>query len=214
LTLYHKVICIPPNVGTDAESARPRCERNLLDQRWCGRWESYSSSTRDLPRPPFTAARSFFAVSRRSFTARPGLVSVRVLGRTAACRMRATRRARAAARFCACVRCSRLSSTSTPAVVIRPPAIALRRDLTYGGSDEAPTLKRNSTAVATLFTFCPPGPDARTNRSSISRSSPASVLLVGIKDSGTSAVLIPSSLRAGCCRSRSDGSCTATFHLP
>ena len=38
------------------------------------------------------------------------------------------------------------------------------------GSDEAPTSKHNSTAVATLFTFCPPGPDARTNRSSISRS--------------------------------------------
>jgi len=39
------------------------------------------------------------------------------------------------------------------------------------GSDEAATSKRSSTAVDTLLTFCPPGPDARTKRSSMSRSS-------------------------------------------
>ena len=40
------------------------------------------------------------------------------------------------------------------------------------GSDGEPaTSKRSSTAVATLLTFCPPGPDARTKRSTSSSSS-------------------------------------------
>ena len=38
------------------------------------------------------------------------------------------------------------------------------------GSDELRTSKRSCTAVASLLTFCPPGPDARMKRSSISRS--------------------------------------------
>src|SRR5688572_23443160 len=65
---------------------------------------------------------------------------------------------------------------------MRLPARAVRRDLTERGRDEAPTSKGNSPAVATLFTFCPPGPDARTNRSSISRSCGASVPSIAVTD--------------------------------
>ena len=43
---------------------------------------------------------------------------------------------------------------------------------TFAGSDgDRRTSKRSWTAVASLLTFCPPGPDARTKLSSISRSS-------------------------------------------
>src|SRR5207253_3053436 len=52
-----------------------------------------------------------------------------------------------------------------------------RRCFTSSGSDEAPTSNRSSTAVETLLTFWPPGPDARTNRSEISLSSIAIVSL-------------------------------------
>ena len=54
----------------------------------------------------------------------------------------------------------------TPSAFIRFPARPARRAFTSSGSEDAGTLKRSSTAVATLLTFCPPGPDARTNRSS------------------------------------------------
>jgi hypothetical protein len=40
--------------------------------------------------------------------------------------------------------------------------------LTPAGNDDRAMSTRSSTAVATLFTFWPPGPEARTNRSSIS----------------------------------------------
>ena len=44
-------------------------------------------------------------------------------------------------------------------------------DLHAGKVAEARTSKRSSTALATLLTFCPPGPELRTKRSSRSRSS-------------------------------------------
>ena len=50
------------------------------------------------------------------------------------------------------------------------------------GSDDAATSNRSSTAVDTLLTFCPPGPDALTNRSSISVSSSAIASLIRIID--------------------------------
>ena len=39
-------------------------------------------------------------------------------------------------------------------------------DRTSGNADEAAILNRSSTAVSTLFTFWPPGPEDRENRSS------------------------------------------------
>ena len=55
--------------------------------------------------------------------------------------------------------------------VMRLPARLPQPVLDFVGSDDAPTLKRSSTAVDTLLTFCPPGPEARTKRSSMSFSS-------------------------------------------
>ena len=52
--------------------------------------------------------------------------------------------------------------------------LPLRLVVTVGNDGDPATSKRNSTAVATLFTFCPPGPDARTKRS-ISSSSGISI---------------------------------------
>src|SRR4029079_13363270 len=49
--------------------------------------------------------------------------------------------------------------------VIRWPAIAINRSCISLGNDEARTSKRSSTALASVLTFCPPGPDARTKRS-------------------------------------------------
>jgi hypothetical protein len=47
----------------------------------------------------------------------------------------------------------------------------ISRSRTSSGSDrEERTSNRSRTDVATLLTFCPPGPDDRTNRSSISSS--------------------------------------------
>ncbi len=47
--------------------------------------------------------------------------------------------------------------------------------VSLGASDDPVTSKRSSTAVATLLTFWPPGPDERTKRSSSSCSSTATV---------------------------------------
>jgi hypothetical protein len=117
------------------------------------------------------ALRRFFEARRLSRAAAGGLLGRRVFLRAAALWTSATSRARAASRFSIWVRYSRLSMISTPSVVIRLPARVVSRSFTAVGKDEAPTSKRSSTAVATLLTFCPPGPDARMNRSSISASS-------------------------------------------
>ena len=101
-----------------------------------------------------------------------GRVLRRRLGGTAARRIKSARRSRASSRFCAWVRCRRASITTTPSVVTRLPASASSRSRTSGASAaDRFASNRSCTAVATLFTFCPPGPDARTNRSSISESS-------------------------------------------
>src|SRR4051794_2492394 len=94
--------------------------------------------------------------------------------------MSATRRSLAASRFWPCVRLSRESITSTPPVVSRLPARVINRRLTSSGRDDCATSNRSWTAVETLLTFCPPGPEARTNRSSISPSSIESVSVIRI----------------------------------
>src|SRR4029079_15056963 len=63
------------------------------------------------------------------------------------------------------------------------PASARRRWRTSSVREGEPsTSNRSCTAVATLLTFCPPGPDARTKRSSTSESSiaTASLMISGI----------------------------------
>src|SRR4051812_19117921 len=126
--------------------------------------------------------RAFFESRRRSFAALPGFVLRRFFGRCAASCISATSLARAASRFMAWVRCSRLSISSTPSLVMRLPASAISRSFMSYGSAEARTSNRSSTAVETLSTFCPPGPDARTNRSSSSRSSIEIVSVIRIME--------------------------------
>ena len=97
--------------------------------------------------------RNFFDVRRACLEPCRGLVGGRARGRTIAFCISAISLSRAATRFCACVRCCRLSIISTPSDVIRVPASATNRSFTSTGNDDARTSKRSSTAVATLFTF-------------------------------------------------------------
>src|SRR4051794_9590372 len=77
--------------------------------------------------------------------------------------------------------------SNTPALVIRAPASVTSRSLTSAGSADPDTSNRSSTALDTLFTFCPPGPEARTKRSSIAPSSMtiASVMRMGKRSPGS-----------------------------
>src|SRR5271163_2713013 len=62
--------------------------------------------------------------------------------------------------------------TITPSWVARAPASLISRIATSSGRLGDPRASnRSSTALATLLTFCPPGPDARTKLSTISLSS-------------------------------------------
>src|SRR5690606_36410911 len=66
--------------------------------------------------------------------------------------------------------------TITPSRVARAPAWSMRRVFTGSGRDcEAGTSKRSCTAVATLLTFWPPGPELRTKLNSNSESGIESV---------------------------------------
>jgi hypothetical protein len=92
---------------------------------------------------------------------------VRAFGGTAACRIIKPGVLRAASRFWTCVRCSRLSSTRTPDAVMRLPGHHGEPCLDGPRQRRGAHVESQFDGVATLFTFCPPGPDARTNRSSI-----------------------------------------------
>ena len=85
--------------------------------------------------------------------------------------MSAISRERASRRLASWVRKRRAVITSSPSAVILDPAARSRRSRTSGGSArERAAWKRSWTAVATLFTFCPPGPPAWMKRSSSSSS--------------------------------------------
>src|SRR6185295_10588339 len=62
--------------------------------------------------------------------------------------------------------------TITPSLVSRLPAMRInRRATSFGRDGECRASKRSCTADETLLTFCPPGPEARTNDSESSDSS-------------------------------------------
>src|SRR5690242_817210 len=62
--------------------------------------------------------------------------------------------------------------TITPSLVSRLPAMRInRRATSFGNDGECRASKRSCTADETLLTFCPPGPEARTNDSESSDSS-------------------------------------------
>lgn len=114
---------------------------------------------------------TFFSFNLFSLDAAVGLVFVRRFGFWKARWSRSTKRFKASSRFCSCVRYFFASISNSPSVVILLPATCLNRALTSSGRDELFTPNRNCTAVATLFTFCPPGPEARTKANCSSLSS-------------------------------------------
>src|SRR5262249_18905797 len=115
---------------------------------------------------------------RRSREALVGLVGRRGTGATAAWRMSSISRSRASWRLRSWVRWRCAVMTSTPSRVRRLPAKRSSRVRTSSVSDsECRTSKRICTALASLLTFCPPGPEARMKLSS---SSPSSMLMQSV----------------------------------
>lgn len=104
----------------------------------------------------------------------------RGLGFVAALRINSTRRTKASRRFCAWVRNRLASIIKTPSWVIRCPARRARRFRISTGSEDPATSNRNCTAVDTLLTFCPPGPEERINSKRILFSSTARSPVIGI----------------------------------
>ena len=85
--------------------------------------------------------------------------------------MAAASRARASRRLASRVRKRRAVMIKAPPAVTRAPRLLSNRSRTSGGrAGEPATSKRSCTAVATLFTFCPPGPRLRMKRSASSSS--------------------------------------------
>src|SRR5689334_3434327 len=116
------------------------------------------------PRNFFEEDRCDFALSRRTLEASVGRLGRRVFGTISARAISSFSRARASARLASWVRCTREVMINTPSCVARLPANARRRCRTSAGSErDWPTSKRSWTAVETLLTFWPPGPEARTN---------------------------------------------------
>ena len=71
--------------------------------------------------------------------------------------------------------------TITPSLVSRLPAMRInRRATSFGNAGECRASKRSCTADETLLTFCPPGPEARTNDSESSDSSMEIVSVIRI----------------------------------
>ncbi len=117
---------------------------------------------------------------RLSFEANGGLVRRRGFGFVAALRINSTRRSNASRRFWAWVRCRLASIIKMPSWVIRCPARRVRRFRTSSGSEEPARSNRNCTAVDTLLTFWPPGPEERINSKRIFFSSTARSPVIGI----------------------------------
>ena len=132
--------------------------------------DSLIARTDEPAQSSFARPRSFleedrcdFAVSRRTLEPSVGRLGRRVFGTTCALAISSFSRARASARLASCVRCTRDVMINTPSCVARLPANARRRCRTSAGSErDWPTSKRSWTAVETLLTFWPPGPEART----------------------------------------------------
>ena len=91
---------------------------------------------------------------------------------------RALLRTIASARLRSWVRCCWQVIRMSPSSVSRRPASFSSRARTGGGNSARSSDSRNCTAVSTLLTFCPPGPDARINVSSNARSLIATVLVI------------------------------------
>jgi len=139
-----------------------RCLRRH-SQKSIARTDEPAQSSFARPRSFLEEDRRNFAVSRRILEPSVGRLGRRVFGATCARAISSFSRARASARLASCVRCTRDVMINTPSCVARLPASARRRRPTSAGSErDWPTSKRSWTAVETLLTFWPPGPEART----------------------------------------------------
>jgi len=126
-----------------------------------------------------TVPRRVLASSRRVFEPAVGLVALRGGGGgRAASRSRASSFWRASSRLASRMRWRSAVMISSPSRVIRRPARAA--SLCFTASDklgDAIAAKRSCTAVSSLFTFCPPGPEAREK---LSFSSCSAMAMVGV----------------------------------
>jgi len=135
-----------------------------LRQPLIARMDEPAQSSFVRPRSFLDEDRCDFAVSRRTLEPSVGRLGRRVFDTTCARAISSFRRARASARLASCVRCTRGVMINTPSCMARLPANARRRCRTSAGSErDCPTSNRSWTAVETLLTFWPPGPEARTN---------------------------------------------------
>jgi hypothetical protein len=126
---------------------------------WCQEESSLLTDRRSF----FVSPLWRFDSRRRFLEARVGFVLRRGLGFTAALRINSERRAIASLRLRSWLAYRRASIMSIPAAVILRPASLFRRARTaLVRVSHAAASKRSWTAGATLFTFCPPGPEART----------------------------------------------------
>ena len=129
------------------------------------------SSSHGEVRAAFTAPRRAFASSRRRTDPAVGRVGRRGFGRSSAARISARSFSRASSRFSAWLRCRSAVTISAPSPVQRHPASRRSRAFTSGARlGDRSASKRSATAVETLLTFCPPGPEARWKVSVISQS--------------------------------------------
>jgi len=143
--------------------------------------DGQTSRQLQVRRDTFKLERRFFASMRRSRAAFVGFVGRRGRGATAARRINSTKRSSASARLRAWVRWRWALIIKTPSRVRRLPASRISRMRTSSGNDGEPRAsKRSCTALETLLTFCPPGPEARTKLSSISLSLMPSAALMRI----------------------------------
>jgi hypothetical protein len=144
------------------------------------------SSSIGAVRVCLTRARCALVRRRRRFEAAVGLVAMRGTGGSAARWINRISISSAACRFRSCVRKRCAVNSTSPRSVTRLPANARSRSCTACGSPDTAGSNRSCTAVATLLTFCPPGPEARTKFSSIAFSSIARDGVIRIIRSRTS----------------------------
>ena len=119
-----------------------------------------TSSTRRLR---LMAPLCFFDRSRRNFEAAVARVGRRAFGSSRARLSSAENRPMASFLFRSCVRYRPAWRIRMPPAVTRlPPGLIKRAFVGRSRAVDARISKRSCTAVATLLTFCPPGPDACT----------------------------------------------------
>ena len=121
--------------------------------------------------------------ARRRLEAKVGRVATRGTGGSAARWISPISTSSAACRLRSWVRNRCAVISTSPCWVTRRPASARRRVCISAGSPDNAGSNRNCTAVATLLTFCPPGPDARTKLSTTDLSSMAMPGVTGITPS-------------------------------